>query len=127
MIKSNFIADIIDLLLDGDADGETSRLQLALITDTVYGYTSGGLFVSFSHPESIKPYKCTKDDLILNGVKITSDGLDFEADATLFFRNGIMDHMEISCCQGVYPRRDLTCYSLTQAWDGAPGRSVCKQ
>jgi len=125
MIKSNFIADVVDLLLDGDADGTASRPQLALITDTVYGYTSGGMFVNFSHLENINSYKCAKDELVLKNVKITAAGHDFEAEATLYFRGGIIERMEVSCTQGSFPRRELRQYTLTQNWAG--GKQLSKE
>lgn len=127
MIKSNFIADVVDLLLDGDADGIEARPQIALIADTLFGYTSSGLFVTFSHPENISPYKCAKDDLVLKGVKITSVQFQVEAEATLYFKKGIIDHIEISCSRGNYPRQDLPSYTLTQIIAGLPGKQIVKE
>lgn len=125
MIKSNFVADVVELLLDGNPDGIASRPQLALISDTLYGYTSRGMFVSFSHPDNISSYKSTKADLTLQGVKITSPELEFEAEATLYFKKGIIDRMEISCSRDAYPRCELTKYTLVQLWDG--GRQLSKE
>lgn len=125
MIKSNFVADVVELLLDSNADGIASRPQLALITDTLYGYTSGGMFVSFSHPENISAYKSTIDNLTLKGVKITSPGFEFEAEASLYFKKGIIDRMEISCSRDIYPRCELTKYTLVQVWDG--GRQLSRE
>ncbi|HTK17858.1 MAG TPA: hypothetical protein VL442_00010 [Mucilaginibacter sp.] len=127
MIKSTYIADVVDLLLDGAADADTCRPQIELLSDTIYGCTSGGAFVSFSHNEDIAQYKSRDESGVLDGVKITSADFEFEADATLYFRNGIIHNMEIVCKQGSYPRRDLTKYILTQVWNGAPGRIISKK
>lgn len=124
MIKSTYIADVVDLLLDGAANAATSRPQIELLADTVYGYTSGGAFVTFSYNDDIIQYKNPDDNCVLSGVKITSPDFDFEADATLYFRKGIVHNLEITCKQGNYPRRDLTKYTLKQVWDSAPGREI---
>lgn len=127
MIKSTYIADVVDLLLDGAEDGAVCRQQIALISDTIYGYTSSGAFVSFSHPDDIDQYKSANEDGILNGVKITSPTADFEAQATFYFRKGVVHNLEISCAGGNYPRRDLTSYTLTQVVDGTAGRQIVKE
>jgi hypothetical protein len=124
MIKSKFISDIVDLLLDGDAEGITARPQIQYLTDEKYDYTGGGLFVSFSHTKEIGQYKSSKHELILNGVKITTSEFPIEADATLFFINGIIGNLEIWCYLGDYPNQDLTKYTLTQIWNNSPGRQV---
>jgi len=74
------------LLLDGDAEGIAARPQIQFLTDEEYEYTGGGLFVSFSHSEEIVQYKSSKNDLILNGIKISPTEFPIEADATLFFK-----------------------------------------
>lgn len=124
MIKSKFISHIVDLLLDGDAEGTATRPQMQFLTDEGYVYTGSGLFVSFLHSEEIIQYKSNKEDLVLNGVKITSTEFSIEAEASLFFKNGIIDYLEIWCYQGDYPHQDLTTYTLTQIWDNSPGRQV---
>lgn len=124
MIKSKFISDIIDLLLDGDAMDIAARPQIQYLTDEEYEYTGRGLFVSFSYSEEIAKYKIGKHDLILNGVKITTSEFPIEAEATLFFKDGIIDFLEIWCYLGDYPNRDLTRYTLTQIWDNSPGKQM---
>jgi len=124
MIKSKFILDIVDLLLDGDAEGIAARPQIQYLTEEEYEYTGGGLFVSFSHGEEIYQYKSSKPDLILNGVKITSSEFPIEAEASLFFKGGIIDYLEIWCYLGDYPTTALPKYTLTQIWNNSPGRQV---
>ncbi|WP_214073394.1 hypothetical protein [Mucilaginibacter sp. dw_454] len=114
MIKSKFIADVVGLLLDSQNNSIDIRLQKEFITDTVCGYMSKGLFVTFSHTEDIIAHKSANENLIINGVKITSTAFNFEAEATLFFRKGIVDCLEISATKGKYPQQELTEYTLNQ-------------
>lgn len=124
MIKSPYITNILDLLLDGDREGLLARQQLPFLSDTNYEYTSGGLFVSFEHLEGIENFKVDKADLILNGVKIETDEFPVEADATIFFKDGLIDYLEIWCYSGDYPKRDLARYTLTQIWDTSTKRTM---
>lgn len=124
MIKSEYINNILDLLLDGDKEGLFARQQMPFLVDTDYEYTGGGLFVSFEHLAEIEKFKVDKADLILNGVKIETDEYPIEADATLFFKDGLIDNLEIWCYDGDYPKKDLTRYTLTQNWDTSTKRTM---
>ena len=124
MIKSKYIADIMDLLLDGDTEGLYARNQLPFITEENFDYTGGGLFVSFLYNDEIINYKIIKTDLVLNGVKIQTTEFPIEADATLFFKDGLINYLEIWCYLGDYPQQDLTKYTLTQIWKNSPNRII---
>ncbi|THU38044.1 hypothetical protein FAM09_15275 [Niastella caeni] len=124
MIKSKYISDILELLLDGDIDGLSAKQQLPFITEDDFEYTGGGLFVRFSYSNKIINYKVLNPDLILNGVKIQTTEFPIEADATLFFRNGLINHLEIWCYLGDYPKQDLTKYTLTQIWENSNGKII---
>ena len=124
MIKSKYISDILDLLLDGDNEGIAVRPQLEFLTDTKYDFTGSGLFVTFSHGDGIDKYKYSKDDLVLLGVKITTSEYPVEADGTVFLKNGFIDNLEIWCYKGDYPQKDLTKYTLTQAWNNLPAKQI---
>jgi len=87
MVKSKYISDILDLLLEGDNEGLSARQQLPFITEDNFDYTGGGLFVQFSHSDEITKHKVNKQDLILDGVKIQTTEYPIEADATLFFKD----------------------------------------
>jgi hypothetical protein len=126
MIKSKFIIDILDLLLDGDNDGLMIREQLDYITDETYKYTGSGLFVTFSHSDSISTKRIKKDNLVLNGVLIKSSELEIGADATVFITNGIIDYLEIWSQSGDYPKRELMDYVLTQVWEDSPKGQITK-
>lgn len=126
MIKSKFILDILDLLLDGDNDGLMIRQQLDHIIDENYNYTGSGLFVKFSNSDSISTKRIQKDTLVLNGVLIESSELEIGADATVFITNGIIDYLEIWSQSGDYPKRELTDYILTQVWEDSPNRQITK-
>jgi len=126
MIKSKFIIDILDLLLDGDNDGLMIREQFDYITDETYNYTGSGLFVTFSHSDSISTKRIKKDNPVLNGVLIKSSELEIGADATVFITSGIIDYLEIWSQSGDYPKRELTDYVLTQVWEDSPKRQITK-
>ena len=124
MIKSKYILDILNLLLDGDDEGLSTRNQMPFLTEDNFEYTGSGLFVGFSYSEDIFNHKIAKSDLILNGVKITTTEFPIEADATLFFRNGLIDNLEIWCYLGEYPQQELTKYTLKQVWENSPNKII---
>jgi hypothetical protein len=124
VIKSKYISDILDLLLDGDNEGVAVRPQLEFLTDAKYDHTGSGLFVTFSHSDGIGRYKYFKDDLVLLGVKITTSEYPIEAEATVFLKNGFIDNLEIWCYKGDYPQKDLAKYTLTQAWDNSDAKQI---
>jgi hypothetical protein len=120
MIKSNYISDILELLLDGDSEGILARKQLEYLSEENFDYTGSGVFVKFSHTETAKELKTKKADLILNGVEFISSEYPVQGEATLFFKNGIIDYLEIWCYNGEdYPKKDLIKYTLTQTWIGS--------
>jgi hypothetical protein len=122
MIKSQFIKDILDLLLDG-REGQLFRHQFESLTDTKYKYTGSGVFVTFIQTED----NVTTDspDIVLDGVEIQSG--DILADAILFIKNGHIGYLEIWCKSGTdYPDHDLSTYVLTQSWTDSPGRTIKK-
>lgn len=124
LINSKYIANILNLLLDGDSEINSIRQQLPFLTDKEYNYTESGLFVTFSHTDEIQKYKGINENKVLNGVKITSSEFLLEADAILFLKEGIIDYLEIWCYQGNYPKNDLNKYTLTQVWKNSPGRQL---
>jgi hypothetical protein len=126
MIKSKFILEILDLLLDGENDGLMIRRQLDCLTDENYNYTGSGLFVTFLHNDNNSTKRIQKDNLVLNGVLIKSSELEIGADATIFITNGIIDYLEIWSQSGDYPKRELADYILTQVWEDSPKRQITK-
>jgi hypothetical protein len=124
MLKSKFIKDILELLCEGDACGESVRDQINYLTESDYNYTGAGLFVSFMSAEGIGKFKTEHEPLILNGVVITSKELGIGADATVFCDKGLIDYLEIWSYDGFYPAAELKTYTLTQKWKGSPGRTI---
>jgi hypothetical protein len=124
MVKSKYISDILKLLLDGDSEGLSAKNQLPFIVDENFEYTGSGLFVSFLHTDEIVNHKVIKPDLILNGVKIQTTEFPIEASATLFFKDGLINYLEIWCYLGDYPKQDLTKYTLTQIWGNSPTKII---
>ena len=64
MLKSKFIADILELLLDRDNYGIKTRPQIDFITESDYEYTGNGVFIGFEHTKGIEKYRFEEDDLI---------------------------------------------------------------
>jgi len=124
MIQSKFIRDILDLLSDGDSFGQSIRGQVVYLTEKEYNYTGVGLFVNFSHADGIEKFRTDNENLILNGVIIKSKEIELGAEATIFCDNGLIDYLEIWSHDGVYPKKELETYTLTQEWTGSPGRQI---
>lgn len=114
----------MDLLLDGDDEGISTRQQLEYLSEENFEYTGSGVFVGFTHKEKAKDFKSKKLDLILNGVTFVTSEYPIEGDATLFFKEGIIDYLEIWCYNGDYPKKDLVNYTLTQIWVNSPGKTI---
>ena len=125
MIKSSYIKNILDLLLNGDEIGKLFSSQLEYIVDDEYEYTKGnGLFVYFKHTDKIETFRQDNDELVIDGVTITSIDKNIEANAILFIKKGVIDNLEIWCVTGNYPNTDLDNYIATQDWVGSPGRQI---
>lgn len=122
MIQSKYIADILDLLLDGNDLERKARFQIEFLTDSDYTYTGVGLFVGFSHAEGIEQHRLDTNKAIINGVEIKSSEFEIGAEAMIVINNGLIDYLEIWSYSGEYPKKDLTNYTLTQNWSGSPGR-----
>src|ERR1041384_5216115 len=118
MIKSKFISDILDLLLDGDDLGQKARSQINFLTDKEYKYTGVGLFVGFGHLEGIEKFRLRTDKTRINGLEIKSSEFDTGAEAMVEITNGLIDCLEIWSYGGEYPTKELTSYTLTQGWTG---------
>jgi len=112
MIQSKFISDIVRLLVEINDNHPHAKKQVDFLTDTEYLYTGAGLFVTFSHDQGINNYTCAVDKLIIDGVEIQSTELSHGADTILFFKNGVIDFLEIWTYDGCYPRAELKKYTL---------------
>lgn len=116
MIQSGLILDILNLLLDAeDVDGH-AKLQVETLTERDFNYTGSGVFVSFSHDEEINKLRLDEEELVLNGVEIQSSELTAGAEATVFFKDGLIDHLEIWSHDGNYPDKELADYMLKRTW-----------
>lgn len=124
MIKSKFIQDVLTLLLDGDKDGKEVNGQLEFISETKLNYTGAGVFIYFDHADGIENFKATKSDLVLNGVTIKSSELGIGADSTLFFKNGLINYLELWSFDGSYPKHELNDYELNQEWVASLGKKT---
>lgn len=118
MIKSNFINDILNLLLDGDKAGLKAKPQQDFISIKDIEYTGSGAFIMFNHIDGIENNYATDANLVLNGLTIKSPELNIAAEATLVFKDGLINYLEIWSYDGEYPEKDLSQYTLTQEWEG---------
>ncbi len=125
MIKSSYIKNILDLLLHGDEYATLFRPQLEHLIDDKYNYTEGnGLFVYFKHSNEIEPFRQDNDELVLDGVIVTTTDKALEAKAILFIKNGVIDYLELWCVTCNYPDTDLDNYIVKQNWTDSPGRQI---
>jgi hypothetical protein len=124
MIQSQFIKDVLDLLLDDDKLGLDLRKQLPFLTDVEYEYTIAGVFVTFSHSDEVSKFKVSVEGTFIDGVEINSTELGIEAEAILFVKGGIINFLEIWSYVGEYPTRDLSQYFLRQSWRDSPKRQL---
>ncbi|RAW00279.1 hypothetical protein [Pseudochryseolinea flava] len=124
MIKSKYIADILDLLLDGDELGQQARAQIAFLTEKNFDYTGVGLFVKFDHAEEIENHRLVTDKTAINGLEIKSTSLEIAAEAIVHLVDGLVDHLEIWSYSGEYPTTELADYKLRQAWLNGQGREI---
>ena len=124
MLKSKFISNILELLLDGDVDGIRAKSQIQFLAKVDYQYTGSGVFISFENRNGIEKYRCQKSDLVLNGVEIKSPQLEIGANCILFFKNGLINYLEIHSFGGDYPSTELSIYELTQTWVNSPRRVI---
>lgn len=124
MIKSKYIFDIIDLLLDGDEEGIMARRQIEFLTEKEIIFTGPGAFIYFSNTEQIEKYKVKNIDLNITGVVINSPELKLGADAHIFLKNGIINYLEIYSRDSSYPKYELQEYIITQEWVGSPNRKI---
>ncbi|QNF33740.1 hypothetical protein HUW51_13795 [Adhaeribacter swui] len=124
MVRSKFIKDILTLLLDGDEEGVFARNQLNYITEKEVEYTGAGVFIYFKYANGIEKFQLENRTLILDGVKIISTELTADADATLFYKNGLIDYLEVWSHNGEYPKTELKNYVLKQDWKSSPNRII---
>ena len=124
MIESRFIIDILSLLLDSSEHQENLMNQVPFLRDFDYEYTGAGLFVSFDYLEGVNQYKILGETIIINGVKIESQELTLGAEAAVFVINGLINFLEIWSYDANYPNKELESYTITQVWNGSPGRQL---
>jgi hypothetical protein len=123
MIKSKFISDIVNLILDGE-NIEQARHQKDFLTEKELNFTGVGLIVSFSHVDGIEKFKTSNEKLIIDGLIIQSKELGSGAIVTMFLKEGLVDYIDIWSKDGNFPSHELKEYTLTQEWIGSPGKKL---
>lgn len=127
MIKSAYISDILQLLLDDNILSKDVRKQLEFLSDDEYKYTGSGVFVNLSHSDGIESFRSRDLSSVLDGVTVHSTELSSEAKAILHLNEGLIDYLEIWSTDGNYPEKDLTKYTISQKWVGSPLKQVVKK
>jgi hypothetical protein len=127
MIRSQFIRDIISLLLDGDDEYILIRKQADWITEENFKYTGHGVFVHFKLEEQALKYRLDMKDFWLNGVLIKSDEIDIAAEAIIDVSKGLINYLEIWSYGEMYPRKDPDHYVLEQQWKKGENNIVIKR
>lgn len=117
MIKSKYIFDILDKIVEGLPE-ETPLLkkQLPYLTENDFDYTGVGVFVKFLVDDLIREYKVKQDEMVIDGIVIQSSELEIGGYALLFIRGGLIETLEILGHGDSYPERDLKDYKLIQTW-----------
>ena len=123
MVKSKFIYDILDLLIDGD-DSRYLASQLNCIEVDNIDYTGTGVFVHFRHLPQVINYLFKEPGVYLDGVTVESPELEGKASASLHFVDGIIDNLEIWSTSGSYPAKELSNYTIRQDLSVGRGRSI---
>lgn len=124
MPPSPYITDILSLLLNSDEDGLSVKGQIDCVEEQRRDHTGVGLFVHFrvkpGTEETLEKHLAQKPNLVLDGVNITSPELLEHAYAIAFFKDGVLDNLEILSVDGPYPKEDPEHYTLVQNWVGSP-------
>lgn len=124
MIESQFVLDILDLILDGEEEALLVKKQIPYLTDIDYFYTDVGCFISFSHSDDVSKFRTNKNSRF-DGVIIEFDSV--KADALVFLDDGIIDCLEIYNLEGdEYPQYEPIFYHLIQYWEGSPNRIISR-
>lgn len=124
MIESAFILNILDLLLDGDEEGRALRGQIGYLTDVEYEYTGSGLFVTFEVSDGAGQERYQGENVLLDGVAVTSSQLGLGASASVLIKDGLIHTLEIWSYDGVYPQEELEDYTLRQLGSFGSGREI---
>jgi hypothetical protein len=120
MITNQFVADILDLVLEEEKDGPVLRKQIPYLIEDKHDYTGMGVFISFAHHDGIEPYRLDNERTIeLNEVNLESSELAAGGAAVVHVNEGLIDCIEIWANDGNYPDSELTDYTLTQQGEGA--------
>jgi hypothetical protein len=139
LITSQYILDIFDLSFDNHSESDLLRKQISFLTVADIDHTGIGAFIHFSADEQIQQYRldisnATNFDIegnatsMVDGVEIKNPDLSILADAIIWLKNGLIDHLEIFNKSGEkYVLTDPEHYQLDQAWlDNNKRRSIIR-
>ena len=124
MIESKFTLDILDLILDDEAEAKSLREQIDFLTETEIEYTGIGMFIYF---ENVFKYEKLSNhrNSVYNGVELRDEKQNVLADVILHVENGLIKAIEIFNKNGEdYPSGKLENYILKQIWIGSKNRII---
>jgi hypothetical protein len=128
LINSQYILDIFDLAFDDHSESELLRKQIPFLTMIDIDHTGIGAFIHFFSDNQIQQFKldtsnATNFDIegnptsMLDGIEIKNENLSILADAIIWLKNGLIDHLEIfNKCGEDYVLTEPEHYQLDQVW-----------
>ena len=124
MIESKFTLDILDLILDDEAEAKSLREQIDFLTETEIEYTGIVMFIYF---ENVFIYEEPSNhrNSVYNGVELINEKQNVLADVILHVENGLIKSIEIFNKNGEdYPSGKLESYILRQIWISSKNRII---
>jgi hypothetical protein len=123
-----FIYDIIEFTVEGEAFETELFEQLEILSVKEEEHTGIGLFVYFNHSEELENlkanYKCTEKNVDgdpiydITKILLVNDSVKVLADTTVHITNGIIDCVEIWNKIGPFPEGELITYELKRLPNG---------
>ncbi len=128
MINSQYILDIFDLAFDDHPESELLKKQVPFLSMTYIDHTGIGAFIHFSSDNQIQQFRLDtsnptnfdiegKPTSMVDGIEIKNPDLSILADAMIWLKNGLIDHLEIfNKCGDDYVLTEPEHYQLDQLW-----------
>lgn len=115
MSVSAFTRSIVLACIEGMPEAATLISQLDYLTEKNREYMEVGCFINFSMAhEGILAHKLS-EDLIVDGLRITSQQLPNGAEAILYISGGIITELELWSLSGNFPTKEITDYILERS------------
>jgi hypothetical protein len=110
MSLTRFQRDIIEQLVSCMPDGNNLLHQIDLLS--LEGLEHNGKEVLYRYKSAHTPEKKYGENVVLDGLEISSSELDSGASAAVFLKNGLISFLQILAHSGEFPEDELTDYTL---------------